>query len=67
MTFAIVGTAEEIRDLMLGPLQHNEHCRGHLWELYMQDQRKRIAAMNECARQIIARANSQIEYSEAAE
>ena len=37
----IFGTAEEIRDLLCGPQQHNEHCKGWRWHLYVQDDAKR--------------------------
>lgn len=45
MAFAVTGTADQIRDLVCGPQQHNEHCKGWRWHLYVQDNDKRHAAV----------------------
>ena len=58
MTFAVIGNADQIAELLCGPRQHDAHCQGWRWHLYMQDQRKRHAAMNEGVRQIIAARNA---------
>lgn len=42
MPFAVIGTTEQIRDLLCGPQQHNEHCKGWRWHLYVQDDKKRM-------------------------
>jgi hypothetical protein len=56
-TGAVTGPAEGVIEFMFGPAQHDEHTRGWRWHLYMQDQRRRLAAMQVEARAIIARRN----------
>lgn len=34
--------------------QHNEHCKGWRWHMYMQDNDKRMEVVREEARKIIA-------------
>lgn len=64
----IIGSAETIRDFLCGPRQQDEHMKGYRWHWYMADQKKRIAAMNEEARRMIAAANARRnEFAEAAE
>lgn len=43
MTRTIVGNVEQIRDLLCGPQQHDEHCKGWRWHLYVRDDAKRWA------------------------
>ena len=38
----IIGSTELIRDILCGPQQHNEHCKGWRWHLYVQDDKKRM-------------------------
>lgn len=38
----IIGSTEQIRDLLCGPQQHNEHMKGWRWHLYVQDDKKRM-------------------------
>lgn len=40
--FIVTGTVEQIRDVLCGPQQHDEHCRGWKWHLYVQDDKKRM-------------------------
>jgi hypothetical protein len=40
----VTGSTEQIRDILCGPQQHNEHCKGWRWELYVRDQRNSRAA-----------------------
>jgi len=40
--FVVVGSTEQIRDVLCGPLQHDEHCRGYRWHLYIKDSAKRM-------------------------
>jgi hypothetical protein len=46
MPFSIVAPAEVIRDLLCGPQQHNEHCKGWRWHLYTRDDAARFDAVN---------------------
>jgi hypothetical protein len=41
--FIVVGSTEQIRDALCGPQDHNEHCKGWRWHLYVQDDAKRMA------------------------
>lgn len=45
MSIVITGSAEAIRDLLFGPPQHNEHCRGYRWHQYCADDSKRWASV----------------------
>lgn len=42
LPLVIVGNVEEIRDFLCGPQQHDEHCKGWRWHLYVQDDEKRF-------------------------
>ena len=53
-SFLATGTAEEISDLLFGPRQHDEHCRGWRWHLYIADNAKREASMRDELRKMIA-------------
>ena len=48
------------------PPQHNEHCKGWRWEMYLQDAKLREANVRACALAIMARAR-RVEFQEAAE
>lgn len=50
----ITGTADEIRDLICGPLQHNEHCKGWRWNIYLQDAKRGMANVDAELRQMHA-------------
>ncbi len=40
--FTVVGDVEQIRDLLCGPQDHNEHCKGWRWFMYCADDKKRM-------------------------
>jgi hypothetical protein len=40
--FVVTGTAEQIRDVLCGPQQHDEHCKGWRWHMYCADDKKRM-------------------------
>jgi hypothetical protein len=42
MNFVVTGSVEQIRDVLCGPQDHNEHCKGWRWHLYCQDDEKRF-------------------------
>lgn len=50
----ILGSVEQIRDVLCGAQQHNEHCKGYRWFQYMADVHKREQAVREESRKIIA-------------
>lgn len=54
MAFAITGTADQIAELLCGPRQHDEHCKGWRWHLYVRDDAKRVAAVNDEVRKMLA-------------
>lgn len=56
---AAVGSTGEIIDIFFGPQQHNEHCRGWRWHLYMADMGKREASMRAALKQMIAEHRAQ--------
>lgn len=67
INYAITGDVEQIRDLLFGPQQHDEHCRGYRWHQYMANQRKGYVAMMAAGREMIDRArmrNLVAEYME---
>ena len=64
--FAVVGTSDQIIELLAGPRQHDAHCQGWRWKQYLADSKIRHANMMEEARQIIARARVE-EFQMAAE
>lgn len=43
--FVVIGPTEIIRDVICGPQQHNEHCKGWRWHLYVADNEKRWEAV----------------------
>jgi hypothetical protein len=45
MSFVVIGNADQIISVLAGARQHNEHCKGWRWHLYVQDDRKRFAAV----------------------
>jgi hypothetical protein len=67
MSFAVVGSVELIRDDLCGPQQHNEHCKGWRWEMYVADNEKRHQAVMDELRRIHAERRAREVYAEAAE
>jgi len=66
------GSAAEIMEVLRGPRpapQHDEHCKGYVWELYLQSAREAAAKVNDEVRKMIAQRNAQNEtsYAQAAE
>lgn len=53
-SFMVLGSVEQIRDVLCGAQQHNEHCKGYRWFQYMADAHKREQAAREEASKIIA-------------
>lgn len=57
---AVTGSAEEIIDCLFGPRQHDEHCKGWRWHLYMQGAKRGMdgvwAALREMREEREARA-----------
>ena len=45
MSITFIGTTEEVRHLLFGAPQHDEHCRGWRWHMYCQDDSKRWASV----------------------
>lgn len=43
--FVLIGSTEQIRDFICGPQQHNEHCKGYRWFLYVRDSEARWEAV----------------------
>jgi len=43
--FVVIGDAQQIRELLCGPIQHNEHMKGWRWHMYVQDDAKRFEAV----------------------
>lgn len=53
----IIGTPEQIGAILCGEQQHDEHCRGWRWHLYVADTKARMRAVDDVARRIIAQTN----------
>lgn len=66
MPFAVIGTSDQIAELLCGPRQHDRHCQAWRWEQYLADSKLRHAAMLEGARQIIAQRNARNEIQQLA-
>lgn len=56
LSLVVTGDVEQIRDMLCGPQQADEHMIGYRWHQYMADQRKGYAAMMDEARRMIDRA-----------
>ena len=67
MSFAVIGSAEQIRELLCGPQDHNEHCKGWRWHLYVQDDAKRWASVEAELKKMNAERRAREDYAEAAE
>lgn len=50
----VIGSTEAVMEFLGLSPQHNEHCKGWRWHMYMQDTHKRAEAVREEARKIIA-------------
>jgi hypothetical protein len=48
-------------------VQHNEHCKGWRWHLYLQDAKRRAAAMRKEALRLIAQDRAEREARQAAQ
>jgi hypothetical protein len=67
MSFAVIGSTEQIRDLLCGPQQHNEHCKGWRWHMYVQDNEKRFQNVMAELRKMHAERRARESLLEAAE
>ena len=67
MSYAVIGSAEQIRELLCGPQDHNEHCKGWRWHLYVQDDAKRWASVEAELRKMNAERRAREEFQQAAE
>lgn len=66
----VIGSTEAVMEFLGLSPQHNEHCIGYRWHLYMQDNDKRLEAMRAEARKIIAARRAvedEAEFANAAE
>jgi hypothetical protein len=63
----VTGSAEQIRDFLCGPQQHNEHCKGWRWHMYVQDNEKRFQNVMAELRKMHAERRAREAYQEAAE
>lgn len=43
--FSIIADVEIVREFLCGPQQHNEHCKGWRWHLYVRDDAARWASV----------------------
>ena len=68
-SFIVTGSTEQIIDLLFGPRQHNEHCKGWRWHMYVRDADKRMDAVRAEMRKMLAerRAFEEAILQEAAE
>jgi hypothetical protein len=62
----VVGSTEAVMEFLGLSPQHNEHCKGWRWHMYMQDTHKRAEAVREAAREIIAAHRAREDALEAA-
>jgi hypothetical protein len=67
MAFAIVAAAQQIRELLCGPIQHDEHMRGWRWHVYVQDDKKRWDSVKSEFRKMHPNSRTLEEILEAAE
>jgi hypothetical protein len=69
MTYAIIGTTQQVSEFFFGPPQHDEHCRGWRWELYTRAQRRTQAERDlmliTAARKMAAERRARIEALQA--
>lgn len=52
------GSTEEIMEALFGPAQHDEHCKGWRWHLYMRDVKRGMRAVDDEVRKMIAERRS---------
>lgn len=64
---AATGSTEEIIELMFGPRQHDEHCKGWRWHVYIGDSKKRADSVDAAVRELIAARRAREEIQQAAE
>jgi len=67
MSFVVVGTADQIMEMLSGPRQHDEHCRGWRWHMYCQDDSKRWASVEAALKKMHAERREREAILEAAE
>jgi hypothetical protein len=61
LPFAIIGSSEDIRTLLCGAQDHNEHCKGWRWHMYVQDDKKRMDNVMAELRQMHAERRARLE------
>ena len=49
----ITGTADQIAELLCGPRQHDEHCKGWRWHLFVRDDNRRYQAVKDEVRKML--------------
>ena len=54
MSFIITGTADQLAELLCGPRQYDEHCKGWRWHLFVRDDEKRHQAVKAELRKMLA-------------
>ena len=52
--FVVISDAEHVRNILCGMPQHDEHCKGWRWHLYVQDDAKRMANVMDALRKMHA-------------
>ncbi|HXI40269.1 MAG TPA: hypothetical protein VNH83_09825 [Bryobacteraceae bacterium] len=67
MPFIVTGTADQIMSVLAGPRQHDEHCKGWRWEMYIQDNAKRWASVEAALKKMHAERRAREEFQQAAE
>jgi hypothetical protein len=65
--YCAIGSVEDIREILCGPQDHNEHCKGWRWHLYVQDDKKRMANVMAEVRLMAAERRAREEFQQAAE
>jgi len=58
MAFVAIGPTEVIAAALCGPRQHDEHCKGWRFHLYVRDDARRVAAADAELRRMIAERRS---------
>lgn len=61
----LVGPTELFIDVLCGRQQHDAHCKGYGWHLYLQSAKRAAAAVREEGLRIIARRNARMDALEA--
>jgi len=66
-SYTFIGTTEEVKHLLFGAPQHNDHCIAWRWHLYCQDDAKRWENVKAELRLMSAERRVREECAEAAE